>query len=71
MLDSKALRVKMVESECSVADLAKILGISTTAVYRRLNNEVAFTVPEMLKCVSRLNLSTAERDKIFFEKKVS
>lgn len=71
MVDSKALRMKILEKDCSISELAKVCGLSTTAIYRRLANRVAFTVPQMLACVERLGLSAAERDEIFFNKKVS
>lgn len=71
MVDSKALRIKMMESDCTVSELATVCSLSKTAIYRRLRNLVAFTVPEMLAATSRLGLSTAERDEIFFNEKVS
>lgn len=71
MVDSKVLRMKMIEKDCSVEELAEVCALSKTAIYRRLSNKVAFTVPQMLACVDRLGLSSAERDEIFFAKKVS
>lgn len=71
MVDSKALRIKMLESGCTAVELAAVCSISTTALYRRLQNKVAFRVPEMLAVTRRLSLSNTERDEIFFAQKVS
>ena len=63
--------MKMLEQNCSVLELSKKIGVSKAALYRRLNGVVAFTVPEMQACKEHLNLTDAERDKIFFNPKVT
>jgi len=66
MLDSKALRLEMFKRSVSVPMLADAIGISIGSLYRRLNNEIVFTVREMQKCLEYLGLSDSERDAIFF-----
>jgi predicted DNA-binding transcriptional regulator AlpA len=66
MLDPKALRLKMFSRACSVKELASVLEISKTALYRRINGKVYFTVPEVAACTKHLGLTLAERDQIFF-----
>ena len=66
MFDKQALRIKMLSCSCSAKELSQILGISTSALYRRLNGSVYFTVPEVLRCADRLSLTSEERDQIFF-----
>ena len=65
MVDAKALRYEMMDHNCSVSELAKVCGISRSALYRRLNGEVDFTLGEILKCSERLRLSSARWQYIF------
>jgi len=66
-----ALRVKMLESSCTVKELSQVLDISKGALYRRLNGQVFFTVPEVIACSKHLNLTNEERDQIFFNHDVA
>ncbi len=71
MVDTKALRCAMINRECSARELALVIGISPSALYRRFNGTVDFTLGEVLKCVARLKLTSQERDRIFFAGQVS
>jgi len=71
MSSKKALRIKMYSSTCTVKELSQVLGLSTSAFYRRLNGKTQFTVQEMLKCVEHLGLTEEERDEIFFAPNVA
>lgn len=71
MLDVKALRHAMLDADCNMKDLAKACGICTSALYRRLNGSISFTLGEINRTVERLNLTTEQRDRIFFVEKVS
>ena len=71
MLNKMALRLKMLEQSCTVKELSQVLAISQSALYRRLNGNVVFTVPEMLICAKHLGLTAEERDAIFFKDKVA
>lgn len=71
MFDAKALRHEMLDNDCSMRELAKVCGISPSALYRRMSGKVEFTLGEIVQCVDRLNLSAEERNRIFFAEKVS
>lgn len=66
MLDTKALRHIMLDHNCSAKQLATACGISTSALYRRFNGEVFFTLGEMWKCCAFLSISQAKCLQIFF-----
>jgi len=44
---------------------------SHSALYRRFNDTVDFTLGEVLKCAALLKLTSQERDSIFFAGQVS
>jgi len=71
MAGSRALRIKMFSCSCTVKELSQVLGLSTAALYRRLNGKISFTISEMLKCVEHLGLTDEERNQIFFASEVS
>ena len=71
MFNKKMLRTKMYGNSCTAKELSQLLGISQSALYRRLNGQIAFTVPEMLMCAKYLGLTNEERDQIFFAELVS
>jgi DNA-binding phage protein len=66
MLDVKALRHEMLDANCSMAELAKVCGISRSSMYRRFKGDAYFTLGEIFKCSIRLNLSDQRRNYIFF-----
>ena len=70
-LDVKALKAAMAMADCSTAELAQVLGISPSALYRRMKGEVFFTLGEIMACMDRLGLTTLDRNRIFFAEKVS
>ena len=67
MLDTKALRHIMLDRNCSAKQLAAACGISTSALYRRFNGEVFFTLGEMWKCCAHLNIPQEKCLSIFFK----
>ena len=71
MFDLKALRHAMLDADCSAHDLAKSCEISPSAMYRRLHGKISFTLKEINLCTERLNLTTDQRDAIFFADEVS
>ena len=71
MVDVKALRHAMLDANCSTRELATVCEISPSALYRRLNGKVSFTLGEIMKCTGRLNLSAETRNQIFFAEEVS
>ena len=71
MFDEKALRHAMIDADCTMKELAKTCEISPSALYRRVNGRISFTLGEIEKCSGRLNLSPDRRNKIFFAREVS
>lgn len=71
MLNVEALRLKLFLKHCTILSFARALGISGSALYRRLNGSVLFTVGEVQNAEDFLNLTREERDEIFFDQKVS
>ncbi len=66
-----ALRQKMLAEQKSNKDIAFELGISRSAIQRKLSGEVQFTQGELKVLISILGLSEDEVMSIFFEDKVS
>lgn len=71
MLDVKALRHAMLDADCTTKALAEACKICPSAMYRRLNGSVSFTLGEINRAVDRLHLTTEQRNRIFFAEKVS
>ena len=71
MLDAKALRVAMLMKSCTAIELSKAMGISKTALYRRLRGVVSFTVQEAEACRQRLELTSEDVVRIFFAEEVA
>lgn len=54
-----------------ITDIARILSISKTAIYRKLNGDSDFTRQEIFKIIEYLGIDTELAMKIFFDDKVS
>lgn len=66
-----ALRQKMLEQQKSNKDIAFELGISRSAIQRKLSGISEFSQGELKILINVLNLSKHEAMSIFFEDKVS
>ena len=55
MMDKAALLREMKRNNCSVDELARVCGISRSAIYRRLRGEIDFKVGEIIKATGRLH----------------
>lgn len=64
MLAINELRAAMARKEYSMNDLADILGVSRSTIYRRMRGESEFTVTEVIKMIDVLNITDPER--VFF-----
>ena len=60
------LRGKMVERGCNVEALAAELGVDKSTVYRKLNNGESFTIADVQKIKTVLDLTNDEASDIFF-----
>lgn len=55
----------------TVRDVAKLLGISTQAVYKKINGKAKWTVDEYYQIRSAFNLSEEKALEIFFAEEVA
>ena len=67
IVNSIALKQKMLEKQKSNKDIAESLGISRSAIQRKLAGETEFDRTEMKKLISVLQLSKDEVMSIFFD----
>lgn len=65
MVNSRKLKALLVENSYTQSEVAKLLGISTNAFSRKLNNKSQFTLNEAYLLKNILNVVEFER--IFFE----
>ena len=59
------LRIKIIENETSIAQLAEAIGVSRSSLYRKLNSTGRITIGEAIKIKEVLNLSETEASEIF------
>lgn len=67
----RLLKSKLVLCDKSVEDLAKAIGISKVAMYRRINGQSDFSRNEIDIISTVLNLDQNEMMSIFFTEKVT
>lgn len=66
MTDSELLKNKIKESGVKMYHIADVLNISRYGLLKKINNESEFKVSEALTMAKLLQLTTEEREKIFF-----
>ena len=67
MVNIRKLRAKLVEKGISVIELASIIGIDKSTVYRKLNKSgESFTVSDVEKIAKALSLTCEDINDIFF-----
>ena len=66
MTNLKELEIALVKVGLTKKEYAKALGISVQALYNKINNIAEFKVSEIVKSCEVLNLSSEDREKIFF-----
>lgn len=67
MVNIRKLKAKLVEKDISIIELANILGIDKSTVYRKLNNSGEnFTVKDVEKIAKALSLTYDDINHIFF-----
>ncbi len=59
-------KIAQIRAGVSKEDIAKVLGINLTTVYRKSNGESDFTLSELRTLKKVLNLSKDDVDRIFF-----
>ena len=67
MVNIRKLKAKLVEKDISIIELANVLGIDKSTVYRKLNkSEENFTVKDVEKISKALSLTYDDINDIFF-----
>jgi plasmid maintenance system antidote protein VapI len=66
-MDKIELRVAMKRKGLNYTKLAEILGISYGTLWNKINQKTEFTSDEIQKLSEILDLSTEQRDQIFFK----
>lgn len=66
MVNSDLLKAKIKESGIKISYVAIQIGLTPAGFYKKLNNESEFKVSEIIALTRVLNLSSDERDEIFF-----
>lgn len=64
-MNSKQLRIKLLEKGLTVPELAKAIGISQAAMYVKLNGKSDFTYKEVMSIKKTLALDVEEFNSIF------
>ena len=70
-MDVKILKSELALRGMAAIELANVLKISKTALYRKLSGKSEFTRREILEIVKALSLSEGKIMDIFFAQKVS
>ena len=68
MADIALLKERITESGMTMVNIAKRAKMCRVTLYNRLNGKGEFTAPEIVGLTGALNLSKADREKIFFPK---
>lgn len=66
MTDTELFRKKVEEKGVTFKFLASKIGITREALYNKLNNETEFKASEIAAITNILQLTSKERDDIFF-----
>lgn len=66
MVNSELLKKKIEQSGMKVKYVAVQIGLTPAGLYKKISNESEFKVSEVLAITRVLNLSSSERDAIFF-----
>lgn len=71
MVNTQLLEEKVRNSGKKKGYLAKCCGISSMALYNKTHNRYQFTAEQILTLSEELNLSSEDRELIFFAKEVN
>lgn len=66
MFDEKQFRIKLISAGFTVKDIAKVVGINETTLYRKIKGITDFSRNEMSIIKTFLKLNSDEFEKIFF-----
>ena len=69
MIDTELFKYRLAVAGLTISDMASILGISKQAVYKKVNGQTDWTVPEMYAVSDAMKLTLEESKDIFYENK--
>lgn len=64
-MNETKFKIKLLETNNTIKDVAEALEISTQAVYKKLNGETKITVDDLRRIKAKLNLTDDEVTDIF------
>lgn len=70
MTNTLELEYALKKAKITKRSFAKLLGISLQTLYNKMNNSVEFKASEILKACEILHLKNADKEKIFFARRV-
>ena len=70
MVNANKLKGRIIEQGRSIEDIAGIIGMHRSTLYRKMAGDFPFTVDEASQIVTLLNLSNEDAISIFFSQKV-
>lgn len=65
-MNQTEFKVAQIRAGLTKEDIAKILGLNSVTVYRKINGESEFTLSELRTLKKILGLSNSDVDRIFF-----
>lgn len=71
MFNKDKFRAKMVEKGITIADVANVIGINETTLYRKMNGKSDFSRSEIQILKSLLNMSLDDAESIFFAQELA
>ena len=71
MVDTKMLRKTIEDRDMNVADVASLIGLDKATLYRRFSDAESFTIGEVQRIKTALNLTPDEAVSIFFTSAVA
>ena len=70
-MNSKKLKIKLLEKDKNLEDLALYIGCNIATIYRKLNGESDFSRNEIQQIAVFLSLSSSDVNSIFFDDKLA
>ena len=70
-MNSKKLKIKLLEQDKTLEDLANYIGCNITTLYRKLNGDSDFSRTEVQLIAAFLSLSASDVNTIFFDEKLA
>lgn len=70
-MNSKKLKIKLLEQDKTLEELANYIGCNITTLYRKLNGDSDFSRTEVQLIAAFLSLSASDVNSIFFDEKLA